>query len=194
MPPEPATEITDVVYVGPVGLGGWLALPIIGLFGTILSVTLTTFRDTIPGFRSGGWALLFTPGTESYQPGWAAFLVFRLIVDAVLLLSAVILLRLVFQRKASVPRLMVRFYGFCCAAAVVKLFVALSFGSGWSAAGTAKSLVVFVLTDIIWIPYFFMSKRVKNTFTRASQSRPKGPRRPMRPTSAAPSPWADRQR
>jgi hypothetical protein len=191
MPPEPETEITDVVYVGPVGLGGWLVLPIIGLFGTILAVTLTTFSETIPGFRSGGWALLFTPGTESYHPGWAAFLVFRLIVDAVRLASSATLLRLVFQRKASVPRLMVWFYGFCCTAAVVSVLVAFSLGSRWSAAGTAKSLVVFVLTDVIWIPYFLKSERVKNTFAGASQSKPTGP---MRPAPAASSPWADRQR
>jgi hypothetical protein len=169
---------------GPTGLGGWLILPVIGLFYTALTAVRWITSSMIPDLRSGVWASLTTPGTRFYHPVWAPLLSFESICNVLLVVGSVILLVFMFQKRPFLPKLMVGFYLcaflFIVIDSVVVLAAAPSVAPdavireqiGWTTgpilAQVARSALVFA----IWIPYFLMSKRVKNTFRKRERLTP----------------------
>jgi hypothetical protein len=169
---------------GPTGLGGWLVLPIIGLSLTVLMIVARTLSSTIPDLRSGVWDLFTNPGSELYHPLWAPLLAFEYAADAIMLIGSVILLVFLFQRKPILPKLMVGFYGFCLLFMVIDSLVIVWQGPemlpdagvraeiGWTTASLLGGVAKAALSYAIWIPYFLVSKRVKNTFVEKAPLAP----------------------
>ena len=167
---------TGPLAVGPSGLGGWLVLPILGLFVSIIAILAGTFSNTIPIFRDGAWDVLTTPGTGLYHPWWAPVIQFECVTDAIFLVSSVILLVFLFQKRPVLPKLMVGYYGFYLVYIVIDSLIILWQGPemlpipelreeiGFTASSVLGDVTRWALVCAIWIPYFLMSKRVKNTF------------------------------
>jgi hypothetical protein len=172
------------------GLGGWLILPIIGLFLSCLWAGYGLYWNIIPAFRF--WGNLTSPGSPGYHPLWAPWLLFDTFALAVLLFAPIVLLVLVFRKSRILPRLIIYFYLFALLVVIVDFVALVSFAV--SAAGNAglaieanswvrsgvESIVRGLLVTGIWIPYFLFSRRVRNTFVRG--------RRPSRLAVAADPP------
>lgn len=179
-PPGQSPAMHVPVTVGPSGIGGWLVLPVLGLFATALLIAIRTVTDTIPVFRTGAWDMFTSPGTALYHPLWQPLLTLEYAADAVMLVGSVVLLVLMAKKKPFLPALMVWFYGFCFLALLVDSLVVLRFGAEMAPDAGLREAVGLTTGDIlgdlgraalvyaIWIPYFLMSKRVKNTFAKVA--------------------------
>jgi hypothetical protein len=157
----------------PVGIGGWLVLPLIGLGLSVPTLLYSLWVDVLPYFGEPLWSDLRTPTSPVYSWYWAPYAIISAVLSVALAACAVVLIVLFVQRRRSLPLLISLFY---LAAAVPAAFDLLSLwylsaqvpvlnetGLVQSAVGSiARSLIVAV----IWITYFRKSLRVRNTFVR----------------------------
>jgi hypothetical protein len=152
----------------PKGLGGWLILPAIGLFIALLG--MITYFNTVSVLISGEgvWSSLTTPGSEAYHPLWAPVIVSEMVANICLVLFDVALIFLFFMKSHRFPVLMVTFIAANLLYVVGDLIV-VGFIPAVTTADHARAigeLARAIGGAIIWIPYFLVSKRVKNTFVK----------------------------
>ncbi len=163
-----ADESTKVeAAAGPRGIGGWLILPLLGLVLTPFRIGFQTFTDVLPALRPATWAALTTPGTKAYHPLWAPAILFELTANSLLILFSLVLLWLFFRKSGRVPMLMIVWLLAIIAAQAIDLVFANQIPAiaALSDADGLRNLARSVLGAAIWVPYFLLSKRVKNTFT-----------------------------
>ena len=156
----------------PKGLGGWLALVVIGLFLFPIKVVILLNNDVLPIFQNGSWEILTTPGSEVYHYLWAPLIIFEIVGNIFFLIFDIILIVLYFKKSYRFPILCIVFI------VLNFLFLASDFFlthylvgviPGLTVEGNTefiKELVRVVIVAIIWVPYFLVSKRVKNTFVK----------------------------
>lgn len=161
---------------GPSGIGGWLILPVIGLLGTLGWSAWNLVRDLIPLFGSEEWSQLTTPGSPAYHYLWQPWVLFDTFALIVMVLAPIALLTLIFRKRRSTPRWMITFYVFCIVAMAVDAGIGLLVMVHWlRAAGLSdpadalytvslRNLCQVLVLAVIWIPYFWRSRRVKKTF------------------------------
>jgi hypothetical protein len=151
---------------GPRGIGGWLVLPLLGLIVTPIRIAIQTVRDLAPAFSPATWEALTTPGGPAYDPMWAPVIVFEAVASFTLVAFTLILLWLFFRKSRRVPLLMILWLLTTIGLQVADLALAAqipviaSQPDPQSLGELARSAV----GALIWIPYFLVSKRVKNTF------------------------------
>lgn len=117
------------------GLGGWLILPIIGLFISVPAILLD---------------IIFTASIYKFDSLVAIFYT----IDIVLFVWIIVTLIAIFKKKKYAPNVMI---SFLIGNIVIQL--------GLSAYVMDYSSVLGpVISAAIWIPYFVLSERVKNTF------------------------------
>jgi uncharacterized RDD family membrane protein YckC len=148
-----------LIDADPVGVGGWLILPIIHLFLNAILLTFETLhlldRFSFTGlFQLQYWELV------SY------YMNFRFLIVAGLLFASIRLIQLIFNKKARLPRMMIYYYSCLLAFSFADLAI---FSSTRSidpdiASIIAGQLIGQCLFSCIWILYFAISQRVKNTF------------------------------
>lgn len=155
----------------PAGIGGWMILPLIGLFLTPLLSARALLVDITPMFDSGVWSALTVPGGSAYHPAWEPIGYVSLGANVLLVAGSITLVYFMFRKLAIFPKGMVVFYLFIFTISVAEFLVmqfvmADAFPGmmnevlGELTQGLARSLFGIV----IWIPYFMTSQRVKNTF------------------------------
>ncbi|MGH8321709.1 MAG: DUF2569 domain-containing protein [Gammaproteobacteria bacterium] len=148
------------------GLGGWLTLPALGLLATPVIICYGLATDFWPIFAKGYWAILTTPRSSAYNPLWAPLLSFEIAGNILILLAALVLLYLFFTKSFRLPKLMVTFL------LANLLFVTADYFLTGNIATIPQhardeamtQILRSLLASIIWVPYFLVSKRVKNTF------------------------------
>jgi len=150
---------------GPVGIGGWLILPVIALFvGPVRLATLVAL-DYLPLFERAVWGNLTTPGSALYHPLWAPAIWFELASAIVLVAFDLWVLVLLFRRSPQFPKAFVAF-------ALVNLFLTLADSvlvlqipavaqKGFPGTREIGGALAFAA---LWVPYMLVSKRVRNTF------------------------------
>ncbi|MFD9900863.1 DUF2569 domain-containing protein [Mesorhizobium sp. NPDC059025] len=157
------TDVNHPFPDGPVGLGGWLVLPIIGLL-------VTPLRGV---FHLAGYGELLA-SMQRLPGSLSAFLVLEFVGNIiVLIVLPVILLVLLFRRSASFQRLFVIWAAGGLAFIVLDLIgTQVLFGDLLEATNqtlldeqTTTELLRSVVFSVIWIPYMRLSRRVANTFT-----------------------------
>jgi hypothetical protein len=145
----------------PVGIGGWLILVVIGLVLEPLRL-LAELYLVLQMVIGADWRELTSPVSERYIPGLAP-LVAAEAAGMVGLLAFVVVVAAFFVRKSRrTPRLMVAF---------LVLQILFRFGD---AAGTQMvmhstpdtwgQIAGGSLASVVWITYWWTSKRVANTF------------------------------
>jgi hypothetical protein len=149
---------------GPVGIGGWLVIPILGLIVSPF-VAAVQARDLIG--IGDAWPFLSTPH--------AAFIIVETTVNVLLsVIAPIILLVLAFERLEIFPPLYVIWVGafpvFLIADAILGYWM---FRELYEADGkemfdkeTVRSLSRSIWVAAIWIPYMMRSRRVDNTFVK----------------------------
>ncbi len=140
-------------------IGGWLVLVLIGLYATPIALGISLVSNHF--FQIDVWTRLADSASGIYNPAQALLLIFELAGNIGFLVFSVMLLILFHQRRTSLPRLMVYFYG--------ANFLFVFFDSALTTMfklGEADGQGIFrsLIGAAIWIPYFLKSERVKRTF------------------------------
>lgn len=150
------------------GIGGWLWLVLLHLIATPIFVVMTAMARLKP---------LFQPATLHELIGYPVFLALTgvfVILLLVRLLFGLFCLVQFLRRKAQLPRLMTIFYGLGIAVSVLvtiqfalnpDLFTQVVDATATSG-GTKFQATLTILWSGLFIVYFDVSKRVKNTFVR----------------------------
>jgi hypothetical protein len=166
-------ENNSPVFV-PVGnkaakFGGILIFVAIGLILSLLQ-NLGNLMASLSIFRQEQiWQRLTTPGSPAYHPSWKPALLFELFVHSVVLGLNVTVAVLFFRKQREFPKVIVLTipvtFALVLGSHYLSGFVpAVADSQGYSK-GTEALIVRFIALHI-WIPYFLVSKRVKDTFVR----------------------------
>ena len=158
---------------GPTGLGGWLILPIIGLFVTLIVVSISFLRDILPILSEPVRTALTTPGSPSYHSSWAPYIIATVLANSAIFFGALSLIFLAILKRSLFPRLIIVFYIVILLSASIdvwalKTFLPVVVPDEIEAMAPAiiKDFGRAVVACLVWIPYFLLSKRVSNTFVR----------------------------
>ena len=171
-PPSSATETAPAVLPssGPAGLSGWLVLVGFGLCITPIRLAIFLLQTFPPIFRDGTWGTLTTPGSAPYHPLWAPLLLAEMVINFIFIAMSIYLLFLFFRKSARFPNLYIMFLlsnlAFLLADAFAVTIVLPS--QPFMDPNTAREFGRSVVSACIWVPYLFLSKRVKNTFVRTN--------------------------
>jgi hypothetical protein len=158
-PPSPAPI---PAITGPVGIGGWLILPMLGLFAT-LGVQLL-------GLAKLGDVFGHLDALSSLQSN---MIVLEFCINlALFLVAPIALLVLFFGKDRKFPRYYIIWQIVGSAFVVLDLMLGYAlFAQAYEASGTPffdtttiRSLLGSVVGVCIWVPYMMNSVRVKNTF------------------------------
>lgn len=142
--------------VGGRAIGGWLILICIGL-------CVTPFRLIYGMITLGYYNRSIWLGAQAYhQPGLMFLIAFELMANIFLIISSIFLLFLFFKRRNTLPVAFIFVYAFNIVFLLGDHFVSNIFIASSSSipAGTVR----LIIYSCIWIPYFLVSKRVKETF------------------------------
>jgi hypothetical protein len=150
------------ILQGPTGLGGWLILPMIGMFLTPV-IAAIGMRDLLP-------LLSAASGLNATQ---TLLVWFEVVVNLVLQVGMPIyLLTLFFKRKHQFPSIYAGWLTVNLIVVLVDLVLVYNaFRPYYDTPGvefwdpdTAQTVSRTIFGVAIWVPYMFNSKRVKNTF------------------------------
>ena len=143
----------------PRRIGGWLIIPAIGLIVSPF-MNLAVIRENFDGFQSS-----VLDDVVAVYPGFHDLFVFDTAVGLITFGLLIYIAIVFFLRRAYVPRLIISYFCFHLIAAVVS--------AAWYASifGELDPLITQELaraavSAALWIPYFLVSKRVKETFVR----------------------------
>ena len=154
----PANSVQD----GPVGIGGWLILPIIGLVLTPLRmvVHLGSYGDIFEAF----------PHLNTFQQ---LMIVFEIAGNVLIgLILPVLLLILLINKSRRFPRLFVIWGVGNLLFVVADLVLAyVAFREAFDASSepffdqeTIRTIASSIVLAALWVPYMIQSRRVRNTF------------------------------
>jgi len=170
--PESETKPLETggMLFAPVGIGGWLILPIVHLVVNAGFIVFYLAQGFAKGFAERVPEVKGAPAAATVlSPGLELAMAIGLL-SLVIVLYAVFCLVQFFRKKKSVPRLMIVFYLLLLLLAGATYYLILGFPElrqspedVWNA---TMALVRTVVAVAIWIPYFLLSVRVKNTFVR----------------------------
>lgn len=148
---------------GPVGIGGWLILPVIGLFLT-----------PIQGLAQMGDYSGLIKNMQYLTAAQGGFVWLEIVANLVIVVAMpIFLLVQLFQRKALFPKAYVVWAVANIAFEFLDLIVAqVLFGEIFERSDTKlidgdtlKSILRSLILVVVWVPYMLNSVRVRNTFT-----------------------------
>ncbi len=156
------------------GLGGWLILVGIQTVARPFLVVFTVGSSVLPFFQNAGlWQHFTSAGGSFYSPLWLPVFLFEMTANTALIVFSFLLVILYFSRRRQFPFVMIGV--FICMVAVV-LIDAAAIASIPKAslpeemqkemAGGQAETGRTIISAMIWIPYFLVSRRVRATFRR----------------------------
>lgn len=168
------TELIVDKWTNPYeGIGGWLWFIILGLiFGSVTSI-LYIYTDLQIYFEPEVWNAITTYGTEAYHPLFLFLIWYESILNTILIIIPIVLLVFMFKKNKNFPLLMIIYlittfiFSLIDGVLTWEIFTETPFFSDNIQA--TKSLIIeqnikYLIANLIWIPYFLKSKRVKATF------------------------------
>ncbi len=152
----------------PKGLGGWLILPALGLIVLPIRIGFMLYSDFLPIFQEGYWEVLTDPASESYHHLWAPLIIVETIGNGFFILFDLVLIFLFFTKSHRFPLLFIIFLASNLLFVVGDFFMAdlIPAIAEQEDEDSFKEMTRSIVNTAIWIPYFLVSKRVKNTFVK----------------------------
>lgn len=150
----------------PEGLGGWLILVGLGVLLAPLRIGFLLLTVHLPIFADGIWESLTTPGTADYNPYWGPFLIGEIAINFLLIATWLVTAVFYFTKNRIFPYL---FSGTMVFGLIFILVDAFAFKLVAPEMPvfdpeTTRSLLQQLVGTIVWVPYMFLSRRVRNTF------------------------------
>lgn len=153
----------------PSGIGGVLIIVAIGLILSLVQNLGQVLGNLTPLRDAQVWDRLTTPGSTVYHPYWKPVLLFELASSAAILGVNVLAIVLFFRKQRVFPKVIIL--------GIPIIFILLLIGYYLSGlvpaiaeseyyAKEKSGLIVRFIALHVWIPYFLVSQRVKNTFVR----------------------------
>jgi hypothetical protein len=152
---------------GPVGIGGWLLLPALGLIASPLLMAFGFYRDLLPALMPDVWNSLTDPRSAAYNSLWGPLIVYEVLINVALFVFTVWLLWQFFSKSQRAPKLFVIWLAAIAGTQIIDYLLSSQIPMVADKAVDAadvKGLVRSIVNAAIWIPYFIRSERVKNTF------------------------------
>ena len=157
----------------PEGIGGWLLVPIIGLFFSIYQAFEIIKAGEFLMFEPEMWRAFVSPGTVFYHSFWVPAIVSLAILQLAIMMMSIAALISIFKKKRFVPHLMITVYAIGVAMMINDYLLAARFFPLISVElaeatqpESMKKLIGVSLAALVWTPYFMRSRRVKNTFVK----------------------------
>lgn len=149
--------------VKPYGFGGWLYLVAIGLLLTFGSSFYYLMDTILPIYQSGRLSQL-------YEENWkyAFIIIYETAMNLFYVIFPVIIGYCILKKKKLLKYMAIYFYLINFAANVGYYFISNSIeemATHEIMGEQGRNIVKSFVTCLIWIPYFIISKRVKNTYT-----------------------------
>jgi len=160
---------------GPRGLGGWLILPLLGLIAVPLQAVLDVALVYVRVFEPGrAWELFTNESSASFIPMWATLVTVDVFMNVAFSFLAVVALLLMFRHSRKLPRVMIALYLLSAVYLVANAGFFSAVGMGPSLAALQPPVFPARLPEVlgaavsalVGVPYFCISKRVKNTFVK----------------------------
>lgn len=152
----------EVLQKGPEGIGGWLIFVLIGLVITPIRLVIIVFSDMIPLISEQ------TISLANYH-GLTSLIYMEIIVNLLYASFSIFLLFYIFTKHKLFPLIIIIFFLSNFFFIILDLIFAYQIPvvqqSGMDAS-TMKELIRSLFCAVVWVPYFIVSKRVKNTFIR----------------------------
>jgi transglutaminase-like putative cysteine protease len=149
------------------GLGGWLILVgihhVVRPFAYIAALVLV-FPSVLD---LETWRSFTEPGGAHFHPYFKATLLFELFSNIVFLIVSGLLLLLFFRKRAVWPRTYAALLVTVLACTALDFWCAQKIpAASVSQDENIRDLIQVIVAAVIWVPYCFVSKRVKATFRR----------------------------
>ncbi len=147
-------------------LGGWLILPLIGLFISPIALIYSLFeyiiaidKDLIYIFISGMYST-----KEIIEYG--LFIFIDIFLNIFSLIYCILIITLLINKRSSFPKLMIAFYIISVLMSIYEIWALnyLDLSTEAELQSTRTTLSRSVVGAAVWIPYFIFSKRVNGTF------------------------------
>lgn len=150
------------------GLGGWLILPALGLVFFPFRLIATLVTDLAAAFDQNVWVALTTPGIETSNMALAGLILGEVLANVVWTALVLVTLVMFFRRDRCLPTLMraVIIYGLVVVILDTVALDRLDLLEAEEKALSVGQVIRQVLAAAIWVPYFSVSQRVRNTFVR----------------------------
>ncbi|RZA31774.1 MAG: DUF2569 domain-containing protein [Lysobacteraceae bacterium] len=164
-----ARMVTESNQEDLAGIGGWLILVLFGLLASPVRILLYAYEDVWPLYSEGIWVDLTHQSSDFYMPGFAGVAGFSIANNAVLLLVGLLTLYLFLRKSRYAPRVAITWFAIGLVFAVLDIILLRQvppLAAEVTGLDTFEAVAGPALRAAIWIPYFFVSKRVRATFVR----------------------------
>lgn len=149
-------------------IGGWLILCAIGLILYPVQTMVFLVTELIPALTPENWSALTLPASPHYHSFLAPLVIAELVGNICFLIFSICLVVFFFQQRKYTPKLMILFLAGNLVFVGFDYFVT-TFIIIRPSSINMDAMINFVRTTVagmVWIPYFFFSKRVGRTFVK----------------------------
>lgn len=147
-------------------IGGWMVLPVIGLILTPVISLITLISGNL--FNASSFQFYTSQESSGYHILWGVLWMINLAVTSAYLVLPVLILVMIFKYDQRSPSFIIWFYAGNAVVNLILLILAKSINTMDPSVTQAvwKDLIRAFIAGAIWIPYFYYSSRVKETFVR----------------------------
>lgn len=144
------------------GIGGWLILPFIGVIFSALFMPFILWNHNLDVIEY--WSELTLPESANFVPLFKELMYFEVVGNAIIYGTVLYLCYLFFTRKKLIIKVYAFFQIFSLAVIIADLVLANQFLDLEMDSSDIREVLRGVFGCLVWVPYFFVSVRVRNTF------------------------------
>jgi hypothetical protein len=155
----------------PQGIAGWLIFPALGLIITPFRMGFQFYKDLLPNLTPQIWNAVTNPASSVYHPLWGPLIIFEVTANLVQFIFTLWVMWVFFKKSNKTPRFFIIWLIMLASVQIIDMLLVKQIPM--AAAQSVSSEIIKdiarpIIGAIIWIPYFLVSKRVKNTFTESA--------------------------
>ncbi|MEY0129834.1 DUF2569 domain-containing protein [Providencia rettgeri] len=152
--PQPRQELK--------GIGGWLILPMLGIILSLIILPFSIYEQNAQVIEY--WIELTDPQSSSFIPLFKELIYFEVLGNVILYVTLLFLSYVFFTKKKLTIKIYIFFQIFSLVLTVTDIILASILLDLEVEASDIKDIFRALIACAIWIPYFLVSRRVKNTF------------------------------